>query len=127
MRDGGWEELEWVGGEQDAGGDQGMFTDADGVIGDNGEVYHTVDVEMTCFWGIWGEQDGWGMSRGCSAVSRCILRCSGAAVHSPEWCRAGNSGVIDNGVDNGIVCVGGDVAMAVGSGCTMGDWGANWR
>jgi hypothetical protein len=64
-----WGELGQKGGEQDAGGERGVLTDADVDVSDAGGVYHTVDIKTTHFRGFWGILGGWDAFRGCSDVS----------------------------------------------------------
>jgi hypothetical protein len=74
------------GGEQDAGGEQGVLAGADVDVGDAGRVYHVVDIETTRFWGFWGILGGWDAFRGvlmfpivCSVISELWLVVLGGA------------------------------------------------
>jgi hypothetical protein len=55
VKDGGNGEmarLGWMGGVQDAGVGQGVFTGVDGVVGGTGEVCHTDGAETARLWGV---------------------------------------------------------------------------
>jgi hypothetical protein len=83
-----WGALGQKGGEQDAGGEQGVLAGADVDVGDAGGVYHTDVGETACFGGFWGKLGGWDKARGCSEGSSSLFRCFSAAVRGPEWARA---------------------------------------
>jgi hypothetical protein len=77
VKDGGNREmarLGWMGGVQDAGVGQGVFTGVDGVIGDTGEVCHTDGAETARLRGVWSKLSGWNRAWGCFGGSGVVLR-----------------------------------------------------
>jgi hypothetical protein len=70
-------------------GDRGCKTAVAGGLDMSAAMVDGGGHEMAHLWGSWGKQGGWGTFLGCSDVSRCVFRCSGAAVHGSEWDRVG--------------------------------------
>ena len=84
-----WGKLGCTGVDGGVDGEQGMSTGVDGVVSDVGGVCDVGGSGTSCFRGFWGKLGGWGVSRGRSAGSSRVRRCSGAVGGGPESHRAG--------------------------------------
>jgi hypothetical protein len=102
------------------GSGQGVEAGVDGVVSDVAGVWDTGGGETACFGGFCGRLGGRDGDWGCSEGSGAVCRRSRAAVHKPEWGRAGDWAVVDKHVD-------GDVTVALRVlGCSTRGTGASW-
>jgi hypothetical protein len=113
-------ELGCTGGTGDIDGRRGVSSGVDGVVSDVGGARDAGGGETFRLPVVWGGLGGWGRFRGCSEGSGSASRRSSAVARSPEWDSAGNSGVVDEGVDDDVA------ATRRGSSWGTGVWDTSW-